>query len=129
MDRSNDNPQPVLVKVNNFPSSPRPRKTTTLTYVLDPAATDMSKRWAQICDYEPTRYRLVIHVLDAPCILLVDETPRALPDVTSAGVAPAQGRVLPNQALEYVFFGQDAMYLNSVSAAVAGRVTVTKEYM
>lgn len=50
--------------------------------------------------------------------------------VTSAlGSVPPQGRFLPaSTSVEYQFFGPDAMWINSLTGATIGRVTVTKEY-
>lgn len=129
MDRSETNPQPVSVKVNNFPESPRARKTTVKTYVLDPAATDKSQRFAEIAAYEPTRCRLVLQVLDQPIILIINESPIVTPDVTTVSAAPGQGRVIPASVEENVLYGPDQMWLNTVSGATVGRVTVTKEYL
>lgn len=134
MDRAENSgvPMPISVKVNNFPESARVRKTTLNTYVLDPAATDVSQRSAQIGEYEPTRVRTVIQVLDQPCTLIVGETPRASPDtaVSGVGVKPNQGRLLPaSTSFEYVLQGPDIFWLNTVTGATVGRVTVTKEYL
>ena len=129
MDRSEGgNPRPIDVRVNNFPESARPRKTSMATVVLDPTGATGQTKW-QVSDYEPTRVRTVIQVLDSPCTLIVEETPRG-PDTTAVGVAPAQGRVLVNNTgVEYILLGADAMWLNSIVGSVAGRVTITKEYL
>lgn len=101
------------------------KKTTVKTYVIDPAASDTTQRWAQIAEYEPSRVRTVIQVIDAACALTL-EAPISKPDPAAATVAP-QGRYLPNStAFEYVLFGPDAMWINSMAAVT--RVTVTKEY-
>lgn len=129
-DRSNVLPAVIDVKVNNFPNSERARKTTTTTYILDAAAADLTKRSQQIAQYEPTRTRMVVQVLDQQCIIIVNEPPKVSPDTTSTSVAPGQGRVLnPSSAIEYVFYGPDSFYLNSSSGTTVGRVTVTKEYL
>jgi hypothetical protein len=120
---------PVLtVKVNNWPDNEKTgkvRKTSVKTWVVDPASADW---WmVQISEYEPTRLRMVVQVLDAPVSLVVGETPKSKTDTTTASLAPGQGRVLVNNtAVEYVFYGPDDMYVYTLGTI--GRVTVTKEY-
>lgn len=130
MDRSETLPRTVDVRVNNFPESPRARRTVATTYILDPVATDTTKRVVQIAEYEPTRLAMRVQVLDQQCIIVANEVPRTSPDTTSTSIAPAQGRVLnPSSAVEYCFYGPDAFWLNTSSGTTVGRVTVTKEYL
>jgi hypothetical protein len=98
------------------------------TYTVDPAAVPTNNndaRRIQIADYEPNRLRLIIQVIDA-AVMLCTETPTNSPD-TSTLTIPGTGRYLPNAPnLEYVLYGPDAWFINSITAAT--RVTVTKEY-
>ncbi len=106
---------------------PRIANTTIKTYIVDPAAVPTGNndaRRVQIADYEPNRYRMVVEVIDA-AVMLCKETPTNSPDVSSVTV-PGVGRFLPQGLLEREFFGPDAWWINSVTAAT--RVTVTKEY-
>lgn len=101
--------------------------TTVKTYVVDPAASPTANndaRRTQIADYEPNRRRMVVQVIDA-AVMICKETPTTSPDASTVA-APGVGRYLPNGLIEYCFYGPDAWWINSVSAAT--RVTVTKEY-
>lgn len=102
--------------------------TTVKTYSIDPAgvATNNDSRRTQISDYEPNRLRMVIMVIDSP-ILLCKEVPPASPDISTAAV-PGTGRYLANGLFEYILYGPDAWWINSISGGAATRVTVTKEY-
>ena len=97
-------------------------RTTTRTYIIDPASDDFDN--VQIADYEPSRMRTVIHVIDDDVTLTL-ESPVTSPDTTTTSVAP-QGRYMPARTEEYILYGPDAMWLNSLTAVT--RVTVTKEY-
>lgn len=97
-------------------------KTTTRTYIVDPANADLER--IQISEYEPKRVRTAIHVIDDDVALTL-EVPVASPDATTPSTAP-QGRYMPARTEDYVFYGPDAMWLNSLTAVT--RVTVTKEY-
>lgn len=124
----------VDVKVLNFAevknwveryAKPRNALRTTLkTHIVDPANADF--KLVQICEYEPNRVRTIVHVIDA-YVSLTLEVPVASPQLSvAAGPAP-QGRYLPPSLdCPYVFYGPDAMWINSGAAVT--RVTVTKEY-
>jgi hypothetical protein len=129
-----DGVQPIAVRIvdldqiRNWATPIKPpyvKKTTVKTYIIDPTAANGAKN-ASICDYEPTRMRLAIQVIDAAVSLTLDP-PTSSPDISTPTIAP-QGRYLPPNVAsrEYEFFGPDAMYLNSLAAVT--RVTVTKEY-
>jgi hypothetical protein len=126
--------EPILVRVVDFDQiknwatpikPPYVKKTTLKTYILDPTAANGPKN-VQICDYEPTRMRIAIQVIDV-AVTLTNEPPTSSPDTTTASTAP-QGRYLPPNVAskEYELFGPDAFWLNSLTAVT--RVTVTKEY-
>lgn len=101
-------------------------RTTFKTYIID-AAEVVGVKNIQISDYEPKRMRTVIHIVEGSVALTL-EPPVTSPDATGVGIAP-QGRYLPGSIdKEYVFYGPDAMWLNSLVAVAASRVTVTKEY-
>ena len=120
----------VAVTIKNWADAAKPPRianTTVKTYVVDPAGVVLSNndiRRVQIADYEPNRVRMVIQVIDA-AVMLCKETPTSSPDVSSVTV-PGTGRYLPNSITEYILYGPDAWWVNSVTAAT--RVTVTKEY-
>jgi hypothetical protein len=105
---------------------PRVTNTTVKTYVVDPAGvvTDPNTRRVQIAEYEPNRLRMVIQVIDAAVVLMKD-VPTTSPN-PSTTANPGPGRLLPNGAIEYIFYGPDAWWINS--EAFISRVTVTKEY-
>ena len=116
-------------QIKNFASPPaKPpyvKKTTLKTYIIDPTAANGPKN-VQICDYEPTRLRLAIQVIDVAVTLTLDP-PTASPDATTATTAPQGLYMPPNVASKpYEFFGPDSMWLNSLTGAT--RVTVVKEY-
>lgn len=118
------------VRVKNWAESAKPpvvANTTVKTFTIDPAgvlANDDNSRRVQIAEYEPNRLRMVVQVIDA-AVMLCKEKPTQSPDVSTVA-APGVGRYLPNGLIEYEFFGPDAWWINSVTAAT--RVTVTKEY-
>lgn len=120
----------IGVTVKNWDKAPKPTpritNTTVKTYTIDPAGVvaDNNSRRIQIADYEPNRLRMVIQVIDA-AVMLCKETPTNSPDASTVTV-PGVGRYLPNGLIEYAFYGPDAWWINSVTAAT--RVTVTKEY-
>jgi len=124
--------KPIEVVVKNFSDRdakpPTVKKTSVRTYIIDPAAVGVNTN-QQISDYEPRRLRMVIQVIDQP-VTLTTEAPVKSPEpaLTAAGPAP-QGRYLPNStAFEYIFYGPDAMWLNSITGSTVTRVTVTKEF-
>lgn len=126
-----EHPIPVVVK--NFSDHdakpPMVRSTSLHTYVLDSSNASVTGM-AQIATYEPRRYRTIIQVLDAPVALTL-ETPRKTPDIASVAAGPdqPQGRVLPSStSFEYILYGPDAFWLNTITGSTATRVTVTKEY-
>ena len=117
------------VTVKNWADAAKPPRianTTVRTYIVDPAGLpgNNDARRTQIAEYEPNRLRMVIQVIDAS-VMLCKETPPTSPDVSSVTVA-GTGRYLPNSTQEYVLFGPDAWWINSLAAVT--RVTVTKEY-
>lgn len=127
-------PDPVLVRIVDFDQiknwatpikPPYVKKTTVKTYIIDPAGGGSGKS-VQICDYEPTRMRLAIQVIDV-AVALTMEAPVVSPDATTASTAP-QGQYLPPNVANkpYEYFGPDAFWLNSLTAVT--RVTVVKEY-
>lgn len=102
------------------------RHTTFNTIILD--STDaLFRKMAQICDYEPSRIRMVIRTLDQP-IAILTEIPHVSPDTSSVTVPPA-GLHLPTVATAPLneFFGPDAMWANTLVAGTT-RVTILKEY-
>jgi hypothetical protein len=116
---------PVLIQNWAEPAKPPFVKSTTIqTFVIDPAATVINDRRAQISNYEPKRYRLAIIVIDAAISVSVD-VPNTSPDVSTSSKAP-QGGYLPPSTTAYEFCGPDAMWINS--GAGVTRVTVIKEY-
>lgn len=100
--------------------------TTVKTYTIDPAGAvgNNDARRTQIAEYEPNRRRMVVMVIDA-AVMLCKEPPTQSPEASTVA-APGTGRFLPNSTQEYIFYGPDAWWINSVTAAT--RVTVTKEY-
>lgn len=127
MDMAVANPVPVEIKnYADFYAKPKVVQRTTLkTYVIDGGVEDLKR--VQIADYEPSRLRMVVQVIDGP-VAITTEVPVTSPDLNAAGTPP-QGRHLPaSQNLEYVFLGPDAFWLNSVATGPTTRVTVTKEY-
>lgn len=130
----NETIEPIAVRVVDFDQiknwatpikPPYVKRTTFKTHILDPTAANGAKS-VQICDYEPTRMRLAIQVIDV-AVTLTLEPPNSSPDTTTASVAP-QGLYMPPIPANtpYEFFGPDAMWLNSLTGVT--RVTVVKEY-
>jgi hypothetical protein len=125
----NEQTVPIEVSVTNFPPIDRNKVTTFKTYIIDPTGV-AGPKFQQICDYEPRRCRLVIISPETDiCVTL--EVPVLSPDPTVSGanaVAPV-GAFLPSTiTADRAFYGPDAMWVNSVAAETAGRVTVIKEY-
>lgn len=119
-----------VVNTGDMPKAPKPvyaDKTTLKTYVISGAAPPAGNNaWIQITDYEPNRVRMVIQVYDSDVAILT-QPPRTSPDTDVAGTAP-EGRLLQaNAAIEYIFYGKDAFFINPVVAGNA-RVTVMREY-
>jgi hypothetical protein len=120
----------INVTIKNWADAAKPPRianTTVKTYIVDPAAVVVSNndaRRIQIAEYEPNRLRLVIQVIDSS-VMLCKETPTNSPDISSVTV-PGTGRYLPNSITEYILYGPDAWWINSLAAVT--RVTVTKEY-
>lgn len=132
VDRSQAYP-PMAVTIQNWPdhwAKPPAVKTTSFkTYIIDPAAGPggPNVKNVQIAEYEPRRSRMVIQVVDQPVAVTL-EPPTTSPDANAAA-STCQGRMLPASAnYDYCFYGPDAMWLNSLTGATVGRVTVTKEY-
>lgn len=124
----------VPVAITNWTDHPaKPRivsKTTVRTYVLDGTATGITTGLAniQICDYEPSRVRILIQPMDQ-AIALTTEVPRVSPDTSTAALAP-QGEYIPPVATKPYpteKFGPDAFWINTLGATTT-RVTVVKEY-
>ena len=118
-----------LDQIKNFADPPaKPpfvKKTTIKTWIIDPTGVAGPKN-TQICDYEPTRLRMAIQVIDVS-VTLTRETPVTSPDTSTASSAPQGLYLPPNVAAQpYEFFGPDAFWLNSLTAVT--RVTVIKEY-
>lgn len=120
------------VNVKNFAevfAKPRVVKHTTLkTWILDPANV-AGPDFQQICDYEPTRIRMVIGVIDSG-VILCTSVPRVSPDISTASSLPETGRHLSVSGgnVGYELFGPDAFWINTISGGAVTRVTVTKEY-
>lgn len=118
----------IPLEIKNWPDPIKPpyvKSTTIKTYVIDPTGAAGPKS-AQICDYEPRRYRLAIQVIDV-AVTMTKESPVASPDTTAAGIAPQGLYLPPNVATQpYEFNGPDAFFLNSLTGVT--RVTVVKEY-
>lgn len=131
--------RPLPVEVTNdwrpLVKDRKASKTTFKTYVLNAASTRPDERSVQICDYEPTRLRLVVQVIDV-AVAITTESPVSSPDAASGSANTCQGRFLPPAVSgaaytitgEYVFYGPDAFWINTLSGVTTGRVTVTKEY-
>ena len=129
-----DTVDPIAVRIVDFEQiknwatpikPPYVKKTTVKTYIIDPTGANGPKN-AQICDYEPTRMRLAIQVVDVAVSLTLD-SPMASPDASTVNTAPQGLYLPPNPAgSPYEFFGPDAMWLNSLTAVT--RVTIVKEY-
>jgi hypothetical protein len=127
MDRISD---PIPVEIKNWAPPVKPpfvKNTTVRTYVLDPAGAVGVGKSVQISDYETTRLRMSILVIDA-AVALSDAPPVTSPGVSTASAAPGDGAYLPPNATApmYDFFGPDAFWLNSLGTIT--RVTVIKEY-
>lgn len=98
VDRSMAYP-PMDVTIKNWPDKwAKPmqvKKTTFATYVLDP--TVKANAFAEICGYEPDRYRLVIEPIDAPIVAYLEQ-PKTVPElalVSGTFAAYSGGRYLP----------------------------------
>jgi hypothetical protein len=123
---------PVLdVTVQNWPDEwakpPAIKSMTFRTYIIDPAGAGNGTKQVQICEYEPRRARIVIQVPDQAVMLTLDP-PNTSPDTSSVTVG-GQGRYLPaTNAYEYILYGPNPMWLNSIVGSTTGRVTVTREY-
>ena len=120
----------IPVHIQNWPDAwgkpPTIKATTIKTYILNPAASDTTQRWAQIAEYEPKRARLAIQPLDANVTLTLEQ-PQTSPDTSVAAGPPPQGGVLAfSVGYQYCFYGPDAMWINSLAAVT--RVVVVKEY-
>lgn len=124
-----DFPHTIPVEIKNWSDSappPKIQRTVLHTYILDPASPAGTFRNVQICEYEPNRFRTIIQVIDVAVLLSLDP-PTTSPDTSTASLSNSQARYLPpSTAFEYILFGPDAMWLNSLTAVT--RVTVTKEY-
>lgn len=126
--------KPIEVTVKNWSDKDAHPKvvarTTTRTVIIDPANANVTDRAMQIGDYEPRRLRTVIQVIDAPVALCIGTSPTRTPENASVAAGPApEGRYLPNSLnMEYVFYGPDEMWLNSITGSAVTRVTVTKEF-
>lgn len=124
-------PATLDVRVTNWPVDTKNAyangiaRSTFKTYILD-ATGVAGPLYAQICDMEPNRKRLVIISNDADIQVTLEVPPNA-PDGTTATLA-GQGAYLPKSTVEREFFGPDAMWIKSITGATAGRVTVIKEY-
>jgi len=119
------NPEDIKNYADPPAKPPYVKRTTVKTWIIDPTAANGPAQ-TQICDYEPTRMRMAIQVIDVAVALLRDP-PTKTPDTSTASTAP-QGLYLPPNAgaQPYEFFGPDAFWLNSLTAVT--RVTVIKEY-
>lgn len=115
------------VEVTNFPKGRYAGRTTLKTYILDPAGANPGVKNQQICGFNAARTRLVIQVIEQP-VILCKETPSVSPDTSSVALIPT-GRHLPVSAQEYVLYGPDEFWLNSIVGATPGRVTVTEEFL
>lgn len=112
---------------NDAPPAKPPyvKRTTIKTWVIDPTGVNGPAN-VQICDYEPTRLRMAIQVIDVS-VALTKESPNKSPDTSTASSAPQGLYLPPNVAAQpYEFFGPDAFWVNSLTAVT--RVTVVKEY-
>lgn len=120
--------EPLPVKLTGFDGLyvKRPRVTTVMTYVLDPA--DINGRtFYQICAEEPTRYRLLIQNWTAS-IAVLGQKPRVSPDTASATVAPEGAFMTASDGRKpWEFYGTDALWINSLGTITL--VTVVKEYL
>jgi len=118
---------PIDVNVKNWADPVKPpyvKRTTFKTYTIDPNGVDGPKN-VQICDYEPTRIRLAIFVVDAACALTLN-TPTLSPDTNTLALPPVGLYLQSSPARVVEFYGPDAMWLNSLGAET--RVSVLKEY-
>lgn len=120
--------QPLPVVLTNFDGLyvKRPRLTVCKTWVLDPAKI-AGPSYQQICQEEPTRYRLTVKAWTA-AIAVCDSLPRTSPDTATATAAPEGAYVNANDGADpWEFFGQDALWVNSLGTVTL--VTVVKEYL
>lgn len=120
---------PIPVEIKNWAEPIKPpfvKKTTVKTYIIDGSGA-VGQKVAQISDYEPKRYRMVISVVDT-AVALTLEAPTASPDPGNTASAAPQGLYLSPSTTPYTFNGPDAMWLNSIQGAAVTRITVTKEY-
>jgi hypothetical protein len=133
--RYQEKPLEVVVKnwADSFAKPRLVRRTTTKTWTVDPTAATLAQYGAQqIAAFEPQRMRMVVQVLDAPVVILT-EAPRNTPDTATSApgnVPEGGGRLLlaGGAGVEYVFYGPDEFWINSITGATVTRVTVTKEY-
>jgi hypothetical protein len=112
---------PIPVEVKNWAEPLKPpcvKKTTLKTYAIAVSG------FVQISDFEPSRLRMAIYVVDS-AVSLSTSVPTITPDVSSSSVAP-QGACLFAGALPYEFFGPDPFWINSLGGLT--RVVVVKEY-
>jgi hypothetical protein len=122
---------PVEVEIKNWadhPAKPRLIKHSTFnTYIIDATNATNNPKFMQIAAYEPHRLRCHIVVTDSP-VAILNAQPKNSPDPSNGpAVAPEGAYVSPN-SLGRDFFGPDPLWINSLSGAAAGRVTVIKEY-
>lgn len=115
---------PVDVDFSKAPSVPCVVKSTTVTLILD-ATGAIGPKFAQLCDYEPNRMRLVVTPIDQDVVVAVTQ-PVASPDTSSATVAPQGTHVAKVPAFPFVTMGPDAFWVNSIAGTT--RVTVLREY-
>jgi hypothetical protein len=109
-------------------AQPRLVKTTSMkTHVVDATGATGAGKAVQIAAYEPARVRTLIQALDADVVLLT-QNPSVVPDATvAAGIAPADGMVIPKaNTVPTEFYGPDALWINSITGVT--RVNVVKEY-
>lgn len=119
---------PVVVRNASDLKTPQLRATKTVPqqYIVDGSNSDPSKRFVQICGYEPTRRRMVIYSHDAPVNFLT-ESPKISPDTAAAATPLGQGVTIPQGGTPWEFWGCDAVWLNAGSSTPT-RVVVVKEY-
>lgn len=117
----------VPVEIKNWADPIKPpyvKRTSFKTWIIDPAGVAGPKSVA-FCSYEPTRFRMLIQVIDV-AVTVTTDSPVASPDTSTASVAPQGLYLPPTLNYRYEFLGPDAMYLNALTAVT--RVTVQKEY-
>lgn len=119
------NPEDIKNYADPPAKPPYVKRTTVKTWIIDSTGANGPTQ-TQICDYEPTRMRMAIQVIDVAVTLLRDP-PTKSPDTSTASLAPQGLYLPPNVAAQpYEFFGPDAFWLNSLTAVT--RVTIIKEY-